>query len=318
VLWRPSQSKFYALYGTAANTAAIPVGSPGDLPVLGPPHLARGVAFDVDGDRRAEIGVYRPSTLTWYMRLSRDGFSTAPAMNWTLALSADNQIAPGDYDGDRLLDAGVCTPAVCRIQLSRSGETVDVPGLDGAIPVPADYDGDGRTDLALFRRGEGLWRVFLSSTGFSASTERVWGRGTLDIPVPGDFNGDGRADYAVFRPTNGGWYISYSSGGSTSMVRGRNGDIPFAREFDGDGLADLVVYRPSTRQWFIWKSSVAWKSYTAITYGAAGDVPVPADYNGDGLCDLGQFRPSTGQWSLRGVATRKLGMGGDIALARVQ
>ena len=82
-------------------------------------------------------------------------------------------------------------------------------GISAALPVQAttpgkwlDYDGDGKTDYALFRPAEGKWHV-LKSSNFSEALLQFGAIG--DIPVPGDYDGDGITDHAVFRPSNGSW-----------------------------------------------------------------------------------------------------------------
>ena len=77
--------------------------------------------------------------------------------------------------------------------------------------MPADYDGDGKADVAVYRSG--AWFIVNSSGG----TQVVgWGGAAQDIPVPADYDGDGKTDVAVFR--NGAWFILRSS---DSYVRGR-------------------------------------------------------------------------------------------------
>ncbi|MCA1657292.1 MAG: VCBS repeat-containing protein, partial [Actinobacteria bacterium] len=56
-------------------------------------------------------------------------------------------------------------------------------GVSTDIPVPADYNGDGRTDIAVFRRSTGQWFV-------QGRSPVVFGVST-DVPEPGDYNGDG-------------------------------------------------------------------------------------------------------------------------------
>jgi hypothetical protein len=76
-----------------------------------------------------------------------------------------------------------------------------------AMPTPplrsrADFDGDGRTDLSVFRPSDGNWYYQGSDVGFNGIHFGV----STDIPAPGDFDNDGKTDISVFRPSNGFWY----------------------------------------------------------------------------------------------------------------
>ena len=74
-------------------------------------------------------------------------------------------------------------------------------GWTDVVPVPADYDGDGRADLAVYHPAAGDWYVQPSAGG--ADRREHLGSATA-APVPGDYDGDGRADLAVFDRANAG------------------------------------------------------------------------------------------------------------------
>jgi hypothetical protein len=90
------------------------------------------------------------------------------------------------------------------------------------VPVPGDYNGDGKTDFGIYRPTTGGWYVAFSGGG---STSASWGA-SGDVPVPGDYNGDGRTDFGVYRPTTGGWFVALAGGGTASASWGASGDVP--------------------------------------------------------------------------------------------
>jgi beta-N-acetylhexosaminidase len=80
--------------------------------------------------------------------------------------------------------------------------------------VVHDYNGDGRSDLAVWRPSTGVWWVRGIGTV-------QWGL-SGDVPVVGDYNGDGRIDLAVWRPSTGVWWVH----GVLTAQWGKASDIP--------------------------------------------------------------------------------------------
>lgn len=177
-------------------------------------------------------------------------------------------------------------------------------GGSGDVPVPGDYDGDGKTDFAIWRPGTGAWWIFYSSTATHQAI--AWGQ-TGDIPVPADYDGDGKTDVAVARAnaTSGymQWYPAYSATATTGNFDwGAHTDLPAPADYDGDGVADAAVYR-SSNQIFYWVNSSNAATAT-VNIGATVTCAVPnqcivsSDYDGDGKADPAVYNSSNANWHI--------------------
>ncbi len=241
-----------------------------------------------------------------------------------IATSPDEAVAFVDPRSANFPTGGVLTPGA-----------PNVPAAAPTTPARADYDGDGRTDLSVFRPSEGNWYLFGSTAGFSVLN---WGIST-DVIVPADYDGDGKTDTAVFRAAADAaqpdfWILNSNGFTFSGSSWGIAGDVPAVADYDGDGKADVAVYRPSNGTWYIvlssngsavivnnpgdtpvpgdydgdgqadgiiytngnWVGTLSSGPQVSIALGQAGDIPVPGDYDGDGRDDQAVFRPSDGTW----------------------
>jgi hypothetical protein len=97
------------------------------------------------------------------------------------------------------------------------GAAPDKPAID-------DYDGDGKSDPALFRPSNGTWYIQRSSTNQVQATP--FGA-SGDIPQPGDYDGDGKSELTLYRPSEGKWYFWFSGTDTQKVVNwGLPTDIP--------------------------------------------------------------------------------------------
>jgi uncharacterized delta-60 repeat protein len=179
---------------------------------------------------------------------------------------------------------------------------------DSAIQRPAqfDFDGDGKSDISVFRPSDRTWYLNQSTNGFSATQFGL----STDKITPADFDGDGKTDISVYR--DGVWYWLKSSDNSFSVCQfGIASDIPVPADFNGDGKTELAVYRNGI--W--WMLNLTNDQTQVVNFGLPTDKPLPADYDGDGRIDQAVYRGS-GEWHLnrssQGYTVVNFGLATDI------
>jgi hypothetical protein len=161
-----------------------------------------------------------------------------------------------------------------------------------------DFDGDGATDIGVYRGSWGAW--FVNRSGGEAQIATGLGGADYDIPVPGDYDGDGKTDIAIFRADWGAWIINPSGGGAQIATGLGNlpNDVPTPGDYDGDGKTDIAIYRGDWGAYII-NPSGGVPYITEPLDGVVSDIPVPGDYDGDGRTDAAIYRPSWGMWRIK-------------------
>ncbi len=166
-----------------------------------------------------------------------------------------------------------------------------------------DYDGDGKSDLAVYDNNNGTWFAYSLQSNQATVWGAAWGWPGA-VTVPGDYDGDAIGDLCVFDQNTGCWF-AWSPAQQSAVLWadpwGWTGVETAGGDYDGDGKSDMGVYDQATGNWYVRTAAgaiLAWQK----SWGWPGAVTVPGDYDGDGKSDIAVYDQNTGYWYIQTLA----------------
>jgi len=252
------------LYNQGDGTFAAPV------PVAVAPSPEAAVIADLDGDQKADIAVTdRAAAARVLLNLGSRTFAAPVSYGAApdpLLAAAYDSVAAIDFNGDQRPDLLVARNA--RVLMNQGNGTFAAPVTLAAAPggdgFPADFDGDGKTDVGL-AGPEGVAIRFSNGDGtFSARSDRAHPLSTACLPVAADVDGDGDTDVL----------------GADLFAE----EAPLNPAFPDGGRRPTVVSGTLTLALNAGDGSFFGETNTVVRGGAHGIAA--ADLNGDGRVDL--------------------------------
>jgi tricorn protease-like protein len=269
------------------------------------------------------------------------GIDTAPAWQPVFPAQTIGVYRPSTNQW-LLRDSNTAGPANLSVNFGQSGD----------LPLTGDWNGDGQTDLGVFRDGN-----FILGFVRSAVIHPCFGCNVLihfvdpqpaipfgqtgDIPFAGDWDGDGIDDLAVFRP-------GFPQGGTGAIIQrvpkvvivhqcpncpfipltiftevthlfGNFGDFPVAGDWVQQGKDGVGVLSFVNGDFLL--SNDGSKLNFEFPFANFRDLPMAANWTGVGNDSVGVFRSSSGQMLLSTVLGAppdlvfNFGQSGDLPVA---
>jgi hypothetical protein len=324
VLANSSSNTVSVLLNTTAPGATTPSFAAQETFATGSTPSSLAVA-DFNGDGIADLAVanQNDNTVSVLFNTTAPGATTPSfAAQQTFATgSVPLSVAVADLNGDGKLDLVVAndlsntvtvllnTTAAGTTTPSFSPQETFATGSDPASVVVADFNGDGKPDLAVANNASSTVSVLLNTTAPGATTpsfspQRTFAIGFLAFSMTvADVNGDGRADLIAANSNSNSVSVLLNTtapGASTpsfaaqeTFATGMSPSSVAVADFNGDGEPDLVVANFTSNTVSVLLNArvpiAITPSFASQATFATGSVPqsvAVADFNGDGRRDL--------------------------------
>jgi len=214
------------------------------------------ISGDWNRDGIDTIGVFRPSTSTFYLRDVNSGDATR-IFKFGHGPSGDIPVA-GDWNKDGYDTVGVFRPSNSTWYLTNGTTSLDKEfkfghGPSGDLPVAGDWNKDSIDTVGVFRPGNSTW--YLTDNAGSLDHDFVFGHGPSgDQAVAGDWNKDGIDTVGVFRPANSTWYLTNNAGSldfNFIFGHGPSRDVAVPGDWNNDGIDTPGVRRPGNNMVYL-------------------------------------------------------------------
>jgi hypothetical protein len=262
------------------------------------------VAADFNDDGRTDLAVANAGAASVSVLLGNGDGTFQPQVTYAVG---DDPVAmvKGDFNGVGRTDLAVAngselsTPNTVSVLLGNGdgtfqGGLTDHAGVEPLGIASGDFNGDGRTDLAVTNIGDGTVSVLLGNGDGTFQPQVVYAVGSNPRSVvAGDFNGDGRLDLAVANANSNTVSVLLGNGDGTFQPQvtyavGGDPSPILAGDFNGDGRTDLAVANLSsgTVSVLLGNGDGTFQPQVISAAGSNPDSIVAGDFNGDGKLDL--------------------------------
>ena len=214
---------------------------------------------DFNGDGIPDIAVTNGSNQVYILLGTGTGaYNVSTGSPFTVD-NGVSSIAVGDFNRDGYLDFATANQTASSITVMQGDGTgnvfTSIPGASLSLPgsaapmsiVAADFDGDGKIDLAVAESSLNQVGVLLGNGDGTFGLQAVYASGTQPVALTvGDFNSDGIPDIAVVNATGTGTslLLGAGTGNFQTQIQSAVGTNPTAlavADFDGDGNSDFAV-----------------------------------------------------------------------------
>jgi hypothetical protein len=274
------------------------------------------VSGDFNGDGRTDLAVANGFSKDVSVLLGHGDGTFQEQVTYAVGSYPDS-LAAGDFNGDGRTDLAVANygsypnPGTVSVLLSHSDGTFQdqvtyAVGSEPRALVAGDFDGNGRTDLAVVNGGSGDMSVLLGKG--DGTFQKAVTRAAVSVPVAlvsGDFDGDGRTDLAVANNLSLTVSVLLGNGDGTfqkqvNYVLGSGPVALVSGDFNGDGRTDLASANEDSNalSLLLGKGDGTFQNQVIHAVGSGPNALVSGDFNGDGRTDLASANENSNEVSV--------------------